>query len=812
MYLKKVEISGFKSFANKTTLDFLPARIATPARQPDGSHGGEQSVAGGIDFEKNRNCLGIAVIVGPNGSGKSNIADAIRWVMGEQSMKNLRGKKSEDVIFAGSGKKAKLGSAKATLFFDNSDKRFPLDFEEVTISRKVFRSGEGEYSINNSRVRLQDVVDMLAKAGIGKESYSIVNQGMADAILNATPLERRSLIEDAAGVKQYQIKKIRSIRKLDSTRENLDRARDLAEEIKPHLKMLKRQAEKAAQGKEIAERLKIKQNSLYSFLWQSFQKEKGELDAEKNVLGAKMMNVQREADKLTDEINKYSKEENKNQKLEELERKRAELKDALNKLDRDLIVTEGRIQIEKEKQESFQMMEEIKIKSVSVDLPYVKREIEGIRSEQEVLVQRIENAKSLEELQEIKNLAREISRKLNSLYSDVEKGRKEEPAQSPTGIVASRKVEPEIKVDQSVIIELEEKLKIIREEITKNETELKEIEKNIQEEIELDRQKRKDFFELERNLMLKQGELNKLKDEFNEAKISSARVEVREEDLKAEVLRELKIDTKDLPEAPAEIDRMDLERDITRLKVQTEQIGGIDPMVADEYQETSNRYEFLMNESQDLEKAIVSLKEIIKEMDSKIDDEFGRTFEEINKEFSKYFRIIFGGGNANLTKSKIRSQKSKAGNPEEIAGTGEEIGGSGEAEIEEEKEKEEIGIDIVATPPGKKISHLSMLSGGERSLTSLALLFAIISHNPPPFSILDEVEAALDEANSRRFGRILQELSNNTQFVIITHNRETMRQASLLYGVTMGEDGISKLLSVRLDQVGQGGKILSNTN
>ena len=127
---------------------------------------------------------------------------------------------------------------------------------------------------------------------------------------------------------------------------------------------------------------------------------------------------------------------------------------------------------------------------------------------------------------------------------------------------------------------------------------------------------------------------------------------------------------------------------------------------------------------------------------------------------------------------------------------------------EAEKEKEEVGIDISATPPGKKISNLSMLSGGERSLTSLALLFAIISHNPPPFSILDEVEAALDEANSRRFGRILQELSNNTQFVIITHNRETMRQASLLYGVTMGEDGISKLLSVRLDQVGQGGKIL----
>lgn len=774
MYLKKVEISGFKSFANKTALDFL------------------------IDVESGRN-IGITAIVGPNGSGKSNIADAIRWVMGEQSMKNLRGKKSEDVIFAGSGKKAKLGSAKASLFFDNSDKKFPLDFEEVSITRKVFRSGEGEYQINNSRVRLQDVVDMLAKAGIGKESYSIVNQGMADAILNATPMERRMLIEDAAGVKQYQIKKDRAIRKLDSTRENLDRARDLAEEIKPHLKMLKRQAEKAAQGKEISDTLQMKQNELYSFLWQSFQKERNELSVEKDRLGAKMMNVQREADKITDEINKHSKDSSKNLKMEELEKIKLGYRTRLNQLERDLIVTEGRIEIEKEKQENLQIMEEIKIKSVSIDLPYVKKEIENIRSEQERLVQKIEKAESLEELREIKILAQEIGKKLNELREDMEKGKKEEKIETENN-------QPEVTIDQKVIAELQEKLSAIREEIKKLEVQLSETEKNIEEEIKLDHQKRQDFFDLERKLLMKQDELNRLKDEFNEAKVAFARVEVREEDLKTEILRELKINTESLKEAPAEIDRVIIERDISRLKMQMEQIGGIDPMVADEYKETNNRYEFLMKESEDLEKAIVSLREIIKEMDQRIDEEFGRTFEEINKEFSKYFRIIFGGGQARLAIVKrtprVAKQEAETENMENIAE-------QNELQEEKEKEEEEIGIDISATPPGKKISNLSMLSGGERSLTSLALLFAIISHNPPPFSILDEVEAALDEANSRRFGRILQELANNTQFVIITHNRETMRNASLLYGVTMGEDGISKLLSVRLDQVGQGGKILS---
>ncbi|MBU2028791.1 AAA family ATPase, partial [Patescibacteria group bacterium] len=230
-----------------------------------------------------------------------------------------------------------------------------------------------------------------------------------------------------------------------------------------------------------------------------------------------------------------------------------------------------------------------------------------------------------------------------------------------------------------------------------------------------------------------------------------------------------------------------------------------------EYTETKERFEFLTKESADLEKAIMTLKEVITKMEQKIDKVFATAFEEINSEFTKYFRIIFGGGNAHLSKIKVQKFQPKADPPladkvqTEVDSDNllEENGETKEAE-----EKEEVGVEIFACPPGKRISHLSMLSGGERSLTALALLFAIIAYNPPPFAILDEVEAALDEANSRRFGKIITELSNNTQFVMITHNRETIRQANLLYGVTMGEEGISKLLSVHLDQVGQGGKIL----
>ena len=789
MYLKKLEISGFKSFASKTMLDFCD------------NESGE--------------IRGVTAIVGPNGSGKSNIADAVRWAIGEQSMKNLRGKKSEDIIFAGSGKKSRLGGAHVTLFFDNSDKKLPLEFSEVSITRKIFRSGESEYRINGSRVRLQDIVDLLASAGIGKESYTIVNQGMADAVLNASPLERRSIIEEAAGVKQYQIKKERAIRKVDSTRENLARVKSLVEEIAPHLKMLKRQAEKAAQSEEIARELKDKQTKLFTYLWNNFQEERDKFNEEKNDLGRQMMNIQREVDKLTDEISQEAKESGSNLKLENLEKSLREKKNRLNQMDRDLIVTEGRIEIEKEKQKNLQVIQEIAIESIPVNLGYVKEALDEIRKDQEALIYRLENVENLEQLQEIREFARVIQQRLHDLKQDVEKGKKEKVSEKKEQEMEVKRKEMEERKSFQLksMTDLEEKTSSLRAGIKKAEEEVRKIETEIAEEIRLDREKRQRFFEIERRLRIKQDELNRFKDEYNDSKIALAKVEVREEDLRKEVRDELRIDVAELGDSREKIERESFEREIIKLKIKMEQVGGIDPMIQEEYQETNKRHEFLVNESQDLEKAIASLKDIIKEMDQKIGKVFADTFEEINKEFIKYFKVIFGGGQAHLNKIKVQKshayrQAGKFKIKEEDLSDEEKDEADDEAGNVGEEGPEEIGIEIFANPPGKKITNLSMLSGGERSLTSLALLFAIISHNPPPFSILDEVEAALDEANSKRFGRIIADLSQNTQFVIITHNRETMRQASLLYGVTMSEDGISKLLSVRLDQVGQGGKII----
>ena len=764
MYLKQVEIIGFKSFANKTVLEFKPTE----------------------SFGSGQDATGITAIVGPNGSGKSNVSDAIKWAMGEQSMKTLRGKKSEDVIFAGSGTKTRLSSAQVRLFFDNSDKRIPLEYDEVIITRKLFRSGESEYLINGAKVRLLDIQDLLAKAGVGRESYCVINQGMSDSVLNATPVERRSVIEDAAGVKQYQIKKDRALKKLDSTIENIERTSALIREIEPHLKMLKRQAEKAQQGKEISIKLKEKQTSLYSYLWHTFQTEQEKFSQEKNIIGARMMNMQREVDKLSDELTKEAPQVETDDKKQDLEKKRSVLQQELNEAERELIITEGRIVVEKEKLARQKVVE-----MIPVDLRYVQKSLDNIRKNQEILIQRVEAAENMEQLQDIKEFARAIQQELHDLYEQAGKGKVEVRKDT-----TKEQQEIQERIDH---MEAKKRDCSVREEkIRKG---IAEIDGAIREEIERSRKMREHFFEMERSVRSKQEELNRLKDQFNEAKIKLARIEVREEDLTAEIREQLKREPKELDYDGIAVERETLEREISRLKVQMEQIGGIDPMILQEYQETNARFEFLTQESLDLQNAIGSLSQVIREMDQKIGEQFEKAFEQINKEFSEYFKIIFGGGKAELIKTRIKDQRAK--NKEQDADA--EEGTETEPEAEGKKE---MGVEIYACPPGKKITNLSMLSGGERSLTSLALLFAIIAHNPPPFAILDEVEAALDEANSRRFSKILQELSAHTQFIAITHNRETMRQAALLYGVTMGDDGISKLLSVKLDQVGQGGKIV----
>ena len=775
MYLKKIEIAGFKSFAQKTTLDFLPASMATVG-----------DVDGTRIAKNSQTQCGVTVIVGPNGSGKSNISDAMRWVMGEQSMKNLRGKRSEDIVFSGSDQKARMNMASVTMHFDNHDKRIPLSYDDVSITRKIYRNGEGTYFVNGSRVRLMDVVDLLAKAGLGKESYCLVNQGMTDATLEANPQERRIMIEDAAGVKQYQIKKERALRKMEKTQENISRTADLTAELEPHVQTLKRQAKKAQKGKEILLRLKEKQQILYSYLWDVYQKERNSAQKQKDQIGIDMKNQERAVDRIADHIAEISKQSEENATLQSVEDERQKIIAELNEREKDLVVTEGRLEVAKERR-----FYDTKLRSIPVDLPYVQKHLQDVQGEQQQLVEKLDAASDVQDLVALRVASRSITEKITALLLSVA-GR----------TVSVPQNDEKILTHDTRIRQLTERAGEIRSTIEKlRAKDTEKMERILAERIK-ERETRKQFFVLEKDLQGSQQKLEDFKDQFNEAKIRIARVEVREEDLVGQVREELNTTVDSLSFNGIPVNQEELEREILKLRSQHEQIGGIDPMVMEEYEEMQKRYDFLTKESKDLEKAVRSLKEIIKEMDQKIDNEFSRAYKHINMEFAKYFRMIFSGGTARLTKVKI-PRKNENGEEDQEGREGAEQSEVYHGEFKETQGEVayDVGIEITACPPGKKINHLSLLSGGERSLTAIALLFAIIAHNPPPFAVLDEVEAALDEANSRRFGKIIQTLATHTQFVIITHNRETMRQASLLYGVTMGNDGASRILSVHLDQM-----------
>lgn len=770
MFLKRIEISGFKSFARKTVLEF------------SGEGGG----------------FPLTAIVGPNGSGKSNIADAIRWTIGEQSAKHLRGKRSEDVIFAGTGTKARLGSASVSLFFDNTDKRIPIEYAEVVVTRRLFRDGESEYLINGSRVRLLDVTDLLAQASIGKDSYSVITQGMSDAVLSATPLERRMMLEEAAGVKQYRLEKERSLRKLESTRENLVRVDALLVEIEPHLKNLKRQAEKASRGAEVAASLRAKQLQRFAFLWHAFERERKEFEGTFEADSARLRELEQQSETINRDLVEESKRIESPDKDISTQRDQntRSLRESLYGVERDLSVLFGKREIEEERRKPREVVE-----SIAVDREFVRQHLAEIRSHQEKLIDRLLHVESLDELQEVRELARVIQTRLSELHGHAGAGT----------VITKHTVElsPEerAKSDERLIVlqqeekRLLEKKQSLQESIAVEERQREEASRRLEES-------RMKFFELERKARDIQTEMSRLKDAENERKVRRARVEVREEDLTKEILEELHMKPEDLVWNGETIDAEKFERDIIRLKVELEHIGGIDPLVIEECAETEKRFSFLTAESADLKKATQSLRQVVREMDVKIHAAFEGAWKEVHREFDRYFKIIFGGGEAKLLKIPVERRSGLNMFDEPLEEDISDSVDSGEAVSEDsEKRETDIGIDIVASPPGKKIANLAMLSGGERSLTALALLFAIISHNPPPFAVLDEVEAALDEANSKRFSDLLSELSERTQFVAITHNRETMRRASILYGVTMGDDGISKILSVRLDQIGTGGNI-----
>lgn len=756
MYLKSLEITGFKSFAKKANLNFTSP---------------------------------ITGIVGPNGSGKSNVAEAFRFVLGEQSIKSLRGKKGEDMIWNGGGEASASRSNRASvkLTFDNSRRLFSgIDFEEVSVERVVNRDGANEYLLNGSQVRLKDIVELLASAHIGATGHHIISQGEADRILGASIRERREMIEDALGLKIHQWKKLESIKKLERTEENMKQVESLRREIAPHLRFLKKQVEKLEKAEELRKELIVLYREYFASEDYYIKNEKDKIlaelrgpKAELEVLDSDLANAKKilteskSADKKSEEIISYE-EKLKNVRIE-----------------KDNLVRElGRVQGELNANKRAIEKEEIRQKQEEYQTVYLK--------DVEAIVGKVESLRSISDVgqlfSEVLSLLKNfITSHRSNIDSTLIGEAKEEIAK-----LDEEKKKFEIKIEEATRLEagLQKEYNDIRQAIEKEKDTDREAEKNIFKIIARQNEIRNVIARESNRLEVINREEIAFKQELGQAGIIVGREAVDYRDLMGALA------TKDQGSPEVRSEQEERKKKIERNKIRLEDSGlGGGSEVLKECRETEERDAFLMRELTDLEKAKEELLNLIKDLDVRIDYEFKSGILKINSEFKKYFVMMFGGGHAELEVVKEVKRRKVS----DIEGLNNLLGeGSGdESEMSEGAESNENtleGLDVNVSLPKKRVKGLLMLSGGERALTSIALLFAISQVNPPPFIILDETDAALDEANSKKYADMIEDLSKQSQLILITHNRETMSRAGVIYGVTMGADGASRLLSIAFEE------------
>ncbi len=734
MYLKSIEINGFKSFAKKSELSFTSP---------------------------------ISAIVGPNGSGKSNIAEAFRFVLGEQSIKSLRGKKGEDLIFNGAGEMARANRAGVKVVFDNSLKIFPLDYETVTIERVVHRDSVNEYLINGSQVRLRDVVELLASAHIGSSGHHIISQGEADRILNASIKERKSMIEDALGLKLYQYKKGESEKKLEKTRENIKQVESLRREIQPHLRFLKKQVEKVEKSLEMKKELQTLALEYCKREDEYIKTTSARLAGEKSPLEKQEKELDKELAQAKSILENAKHKDAKSDELIELEKSLHSVRDEKDNLFRELGRLDGEltslVRMVKKQEEVAKSDEHKTVLLADVESLY-------------------EKIKSIKILDQILAL---VSNFIDTNKSKVDNQLIHEAEKDIAGLKAEKK-----------------QIEKLLEEIKKKEAELSLRYTALKDEIEKEKDSNRDA---EKAVFRIMAESQEVRSKLHSIATEEETLRVVQEDFKRELselgallgaavlhFENLRFDYGE-PRSAQEERR----RAIEKIKIRLEDSGGAGGAdVMKEYTEASERDVFLEKELQDLERSAAALTDLIKDLDARLSTEFKTGIEKINTQFKEFFTLMFGGGTAEL--SVVTPPKRKKSDVDELLESRSEMDEA--AFVEDYGEPKEEGIEIEVSLPKKKVKGLMMLSGGERALTSIALLFAISQVNPPPFIILDETDAALDEANSRKYADMVENLSKFSQLIVITHNRETMSRAGILYGVTMGLGGGSKLLSVAFEE------------
>jgi len=759
MYLKSIEISGFKSFAKKVNLKF-----DTP----------------------------VSAIVGPNGSGKSNVAEAFRFVLGEQSIKSMRGKRGEDLIFNGVNFSSRLNRASVKIVFDNSSKFLDVDYDEVTIERIVHRDGTNQYFVNKSLVRLKDVSELLSGANIGSSGHHIISQGGADRILNVNSKERQVMIEEALGLKIYQYKRIASEKKLEKVKENIESVQSLRRENVPHFKFLKKQVEKIEKTLEMRKELKgfyleyFKREDSYIKYWTNkIEKDKHPLTEESAKLEERLI----ETKSLLEEA------KGPDDRSQEISSFKERLNDSRNQKD-SLTFKLGRI----EGTISALMIVQPKLERETVERSFSLNEMKSFETK---LDDQLEIAESLDDIFQVKSILKRIKESFSQFISNhINDENSEDESKEPVDTGSKLK---ELEIEKQ---EIEKELIGIKEKERNVLSQYNSLKLKIEKERDSNRGAELAVFEITAQQSEIRSQLNSLRNqeekidiavenyrkELNEAYILAGRESAQFQSVELKNEQGELLDQFEVISENREL-QVDRRRKIERIKIRIEDLGGgSGEDIMKEYEESNKRDEFLANEIGDLENSAESLLALIGELKEKIDIEFKNGLDKINSQFSDFFVLMFGGGKARL--NLVEGKKTKKNTETNLDMSDDDL----IAEMENTEEVEGGGVDVDVSLPNKKIKGLQMLSGGERSLTSIALLFAMSQVTPPPFIILDETDAALDEANSKKYGDMIETLSKLSQLILITHNRETMARADILYGVTMGSDGISKLLSVHFDE------------
>ena len=976
MYLKEIEASGFKSFADKININ--------------------------LDSD-------ITCVVGPNGSGKSNIVDAIRWVMGEQSVKSLRGENNmADVIFSGSKSRKPLNVASVSLTFDNTDHYLNIPYDNVSIKRRAYRTGENEYFLNGEKCRLKDITELFLDTGVGKSSFNIVSQGDISKILSSSPLERRNIIEEAAGIIKYKTRREEALRKLDRTLNNILRVNDIIDELSVRVEPLKKQSEEAKEYIEFKDKLKnievsllveeitsinnvyqesrrkidnlnnelLKLNTNISdSKLEELKKQELELEKQIDILNSNLLTLTKEEEELNGkrlilkERSKYDANDTKvYENISILNERKISFNSEINIINNEINNLDGNILLMKNDiNKKINEMEDFKVKKDNLNKEYnIKlREYQENSNRINIIKDNLDNnllinnnvrrvlnnprlSGILNAFGNILNTTDEYSKALevcimgskNFIITSDENAAKDainflkdnhlgRCTFFPLNIIKPKGIDIEtvellkdnndylgilsdfinydnkyrnivlnqlgnilvtknidggnrlsklinnrykiVTLDGEVIhvggsitggsinenvsminlknelmtltnsnnilknvlddlnknidninksiINSEEMIYSIRSEyvsLTEKKNgydkkyqeilnELKGIEEELNSlkalkdnKISLEEENiTKEFYHKheEKELLIK--EINYKNKEYQKIKIDILNIEAEEKILN----NDIKNKEKELKNLEIEISKMDAKLDnnlnilnteyemtyekasneymldmdindarnlVSTYKNKLKNIGMVNIHAISEYEEVNSRYEFLTSQRDDLLNAKETLNSIIFEMDEIMQDEFAKAFKLLQTEFKKVFQMLFKGGDATL----------KLTNPDNLL---------------------ETGVDIIASPPGKSLKSISLLSGGEKTLTAISLLFAVLNIRQVPFCIFDEIEAALDENNVDIFGHYLDNYKNKTQFLLITHKKRTMEYAKTLYGITMQESGVSKLVSVKLE-------------